>query len=157
MLVHDSIDVQLPLEEIERQITRSTDLGVWAELACRRGEQLVVGPGGEIAPQIAVDLDIDEPIHGTDRTVFPISWRAAGPAWLFPNMDAELVLEAFDRERTLITFRGRYRPPLDRVGEILDRIALHRVSEATVRNFLERMVDALEDGDRSDAGSPDID
>lgn len=153
-MVHDIVDVPLPLEEIERQVTRSADMGVWADLAFRRGELMVVGPSAPGGARRSIEFDVAEPIHGTDRTIFPIAWRAAGSSWLFPHMDAELVLEALSLDVTRITFRGRYRPPLDRVGAMLDRLALHRVAKATVRNFLEQLVEALTSTAGSDAPGP---
>jgi hypothetical protein len=58
-------------------------------------------------------------------------------------MDAELVLSPLG-ESTHVEFRGVYTPPMGAVGAILDRVAMHRLAEATVRNFLERLVELVE-------------
>ena len=38
---------------------------------------------------------------------------------------------------------GRYSPPFGSVGEALDRALLHRVAEATVRDFVERVAASI--------------
>jgi hypothetical protein len=37
----------------------------------------------------------------------------------------------------------RYRPPLGVVGQTVDRVLLHRVTEATVKDFLDRVGEAI--------------
>jgi hypothetical protein len=59
-------------------------------------------------------------------------------------MEAELVLTPLGPDLTHVTFRGSYDPPLSGFGAVLDRIALHRVAESTVRSFLQRLAAALE-------------
>lgn len=143
-LVSDAVDVPLSMEQVERGLLGS-DIGMWAEAAYRRGERLAVGPGGP-ALTATVELDVGEPVYGTDRVTIPFAWRALGSAWLFPHMEAELVLSPITPTLTHLTFRGRYRPPLQIVGAMLDKLAMHRIAEATVHSFLERLADALTDG-----------
>jgi hypothetical protein len=137
MLVADFIDVGLPLERTEHALLSGEDLGVWAEAAYRMGERLAVGPSKAlVAP---VTLEVGSPVDGTDSVRFPLRWEASGARWLFPHMEAELVLSELTQEITHIALRGSYRPPFDGFGAALDRLAFHRVAEATVRNFLERL------------------
>lgn len=150
-LVADFVDVPLSIEEVERGLVGSSDMGLWAEGAYRRGERLAVGPGGP-ALTASVELDVGEPVYGTDIVTIPFAWRATGAAWLFPHMEAELVLSPITPTLTHLTFRGRYRPPLQIVGAVLDKLAMHRIAEATVRSFLERLAEALTGGHRVGAG-----
>jgi hypothetical protein len=40
---------------------------------------------------------------------------------------------------------ARDRPPLGAVGQAVDRVLLHRVAEATVKDFLDRLGQAITD------------
>lgn len=142
MLVHDFIEVPLPLADVVARLAVSGDMTAWAQAAYRRGERLAVGPGMPLVSAV-VELDIGEAVPGTESVTVPFSWKAAGASWLFPHMEAELVLSPLAPSLTHLTFRGRYRPPLAAVGAVLDRVAMHRVAEATVRSFLERLRDAV--------------
>lgn len=145
MLVHDFVDVARPVAAVEEALVGSAqrDLGVWAEAAYRRGETLAVGPGDGVLT-VSVALEVGEPIRGASGSTIPLTWRAAGATSLFPMMEAELVLTPLGPELTHVTFRGSYDPPLAGLGAVLDRIALHRVAESTVRVFLQRLAAALE-------------
>jgi hypothetical protein len=73
----------------------------------------------------------------TDRSAgLAIRWEATGPdGGLFPVLDADLRLASAGDQVTLLTVAGVYRPPLGPLGEALDRVILHRVADATIRNF----------------------
>jgi len=53
-------------------------------------------------------------------------------AGMFVRYDMELPLPA-----------DRYQPPLGVVGRTIDRVLLHRVAEATVKDFLDRVGAAI--------------
>lgn len=152
-LVSEFVDVPLPIEEVERGLLGCPDMCVWAEAAYRRGEHMAVGPG---VPGLAatIDLDVGEPVYGSEKITIPFAWRAAGAEWLFPHMEAELVLTPIGPSLTHLVLRGRYSPPMHPVGTFLDRLAMHRIAEATVRNFLERMLDALTEEARPGGSAP---
>lgn len=73
----------------------------------------------------------------TDRSAgLAIRWEATGPGGgLFPVLDADLRLAPDGDQVTLLTMAGVYRPPLGPLGEAVDRMILHRVANATIRNF----------------------
>ena len=73
----------------------------------------------------------------TDRSAgLAIRWEATGPGGgLFPVLDADLRLVATGDQVTSLSMAGVYRPPLGPLGEALDRVILHRVADATIRNF----------------------
>lgn len=62
---------------------------------------------------------------------------------LFPALDAELTLSPDGEHRSRLRLVGSYRPPLSRVGEVLDRTIMLQVAEATIRALLERSAEAL--------------
>jgi hypothetical protein len=140
-MVSDFILVSLPMTTVEHRISGADGIGLLADAAYRRGEELAVGPSPAVA--VPVEFDIGEPLVGSTSTAYPLRWQAVGATYLFPHMDAELVLSPYG-DNTHIEFRGLYTPPLGAVGVLLDRVAMHRLAEATVRNFLERLVELIE-------------
>lgn len=66
-----------------------------------------------------------------------IRWEVTGlGGGLFPVLDADIMLAPAGPRSTLLTLAGAYRPPVGSVGEALDRMVLHRVAAATIRNFI---------------------
>jgi len=58
-------------------------------------------------------------------------------------MHAEIGVLALDANRTQLSFKGRYDPPLGSLGRGIDHALLHRVAGATARDFLDRLVRAV--------------
>ena len=79
------------------------------------------------------------------RAVMPIRVVATGPAGLFPQLDADLELLASGPSAAVLRLTGSYRVPLGSAGKLLDRVLLHRVAEASLRDFLERVSQRLLD------------
>jgi hypothetical protein len=78
-----------------------------------------------------------------DSTVIiAIRWDSVGlTGELFPSLDADLKLRRSGQNQTLLTLTGSYRPPFGRVGATLDRLLLHQVAEATIRQFLRQLAE----------------
>jgi hypothetical protein len=70
-------------------------------------------------------------------------WEAEGLERLFPRLEADIEIAGLGAGRTQLSISARYRPPLGAVGRVLDRNLLHRVAEATVKDFLDRIAAAL--------------
>lgn len=85
-----------------------------------------------------VEIDLGKPQDKGYAVVIPITWRAKDQAGLFPAMDAELEVAALDNISPLsqISVVGRYRPPVGLLGAVGDAMLMHRVAEASVRNFV---------------------
>jgi ribosome-associated toxin RatA of RatAB toxin-antitoxin module len=64
---------------------------------------------------------------------------------LFPVLDGELEVAPLDPERCRVTLTASYVPPLGEVGRQLDHALFHRVAHSTVRAFLDRVADSLEE------------
>jgi hypothetical protein len=77
------------------------------------------------------------------RTILPLRWRAAGGQGRFPALDADLEVAPLGASATQLSISARYVPPMGAVGRAMDRALLHRVAEATVKDFLDRVADAL--------------
>jgi hypothetical protein len=79
-----------------------------------------------------------------DRAGLALRWEARGPGGrLFPVLDADLTLAPAGENTASLALAGSYRPPLSSLGTELDRLVLHRVAAATIRDFLERVAAAL--------------
>lgn len=142
-----------PFAETSRRLLEApqTWLPRLAANANHRGELLArVGPDfGRYQLVKRVDVQIGSPICLPDRVVLPLSWRATGPSALFPAFEGELELGALGPECTQLVINVNYRPPLGMVGLTVDRLVLHRLAEATIKDFLDRVSDSL----RSVAGA----
>ncbi|MHB8394245.1 MAG: hypothetical protein ACYDC5_07030 [Candidatus Dormibacteria bacterium] len=117
-----------------------------ATRANRRGELLLAEVGfdlGHYRVGKQVEMCFRAPLRTPGRTVLPLSWVATGPQALFPAFDGELELGALGRRCTQLVISVNYRPPLGAVGRTVDRMALHRFAEATIKDFLDRTGEAL--------------
>lgn len=147
MFVHYFTHIPLPLADVERRIDRVKNrLADMADVAYREGERLRarVGPWVDgFAKQVDVEVGTAE-IHRTG-IAYPVRWKATGAEVLFPKLDAELLLAHVGPDITRIAFEGTYQPPLGTVGRAVDRVLLGRYADATVRNWLDRLAEALEE------------
>jgi hypothetical protein len=104
-----------------------------------------VGPfGGVPGLSKLVRVRTLEPVRLQERTMIGLRWEATGlTGELFPVLDAELVLTPVDERSSRLELVGSYRPPLGRVGMVLDKVVMERVAEATIRSLLERIAEVL--------------
>ena len=123
-------------------------LGDMATAAYREGEVLrtKVGPGRGPSPLLAktVEITAGAPMRGENETEIPITWRAMGTPGLFPELEAGIVAARVGPSLTQIALRGSYEPPLGSFGRALDRTLFHRVAEASVKSFLDRLAESIE-------------
>jgi hypothetical protein len=149
MFVRYYLDLSLPFEEVEEGLL--ADPEVWLPGVAReaedRGEQLLgeVGFSFDDDRRLSkeVHIELGSPHRMTGKTLLPLSWKATGPDRLFPLLDADLEIAALGRSRTQLSISARYRPALGVVGKALDRVLLHRVAEATIKDFLDRVGEGI--------------
>lgn len=145
MFVYHFVQVNEPFARIEpRVIDTIPGFAAWATEAYREGEDLrvKVGPGAHLAKEVLLHV-IGDPVRGPKETWIPISWHATGLAVLFPRMEADIVVAAVGPELTQIALRGSYIVPMGAVGRVLDGVLLHRIAEASVKAFVDRIADAV--------------
>lgn len=145
MFVYYFVHVDRSIEEVERIVLKLLDgFSEAADIAYRDGERLLarVGLDGGMVSK-TVRVVVGEPFRGEGEIVIPIAWEATGTTALFPKMEAELAVEALAPRVSRLTFRGSYTPPLRTVGRALDRALFHRVAEATVKHFVDRISQAI--------------
>jgi hypothetical protein len=142
------VELPLPAARVVDILTGLANDGLAgiAELADERGEALLgeagVGHGGaRLARTIAVR--VEPPVRIGSTTVVPLHWEAAHGAGLFPSMDADLEISPLG-DTTHLAVSARYVPPMGRFGRVVDRAVLHRVAEATIKDFLDRVAAAVE-------------
>jgi hypothetical protein len=149
MFIRYYLDLSLPFEEVEEALMAASETwlpGVARE-AQDRGEQLLgeVGFSFDDDHRVSkeVRIELGPPHRMPGKTLLPLSWKASGPERLFPSLEADLEIATLGRSRTQLSISARYRPPLGVVGKALDRVLLHRVAEATIKDFLDRVGEGI--------------
>lgn len=147
MFVYYYVHIQETFEIVERRLMMIlSGLDGMAGIAYREGEILRtrLGVGGDPALAKTVRIRVREPRRGASEIVIPVTWEASGAPGLFPSMEADIVAAALGPDLTQLAFRGSYTPPLGLVGRALDRTLLHRIAEASVKGFVDRLAHSLE-------------
>jgi hypothetical protein len=147
MFLRYFVELDLPVAQAEAALldSPSTWLPALADSAVERAEPLLaeVGIGqGSLRVAKRVTVRLGRPIQFPSKLALPMGWEPSG--WLLPKLEAELELGALGRDRTQLAFSGRYEPPLGTVGRTVDRLALHRIAEATIKDFLDRVAITLQ-------------
>jgi hypothetical protein len=138
---HVPVGLGLVQERIEK--VRS-NLSEWAGVAYRDGEALRATIGS--APSTfakKVDLVIGPPEIRSAGVVYQVGWSATGAEALFPKLAANLILTHLGPEMTSLSLEGTYQPPLGPLGRAVDRVALRKFAEATVKNWVDRVAEAV--------------
>jgi len=145
-----------PFEKVEDRVGRLLkDLTGWADAAYRDGEELQarVGVGGK-RPFIAktVTLQVGRPVRSPNQTTIPLSWKATGAAGLFPQMNADLTVARLGPEMAQLGFSGSYEAPGGPIGQAIDEALLHRIAESSVKGFVDRIAEAIDEGPEERSG-----
>jgi hypothetical protein len=142
--------VELPVESerVEAVIAGATAddwLPGIARDANHRGDVLLaeVGFGDDVRIARQVAIELGETVRMPTKTVVPLRWQATGPSGLFPSLDADLEIAPLGPHRTQLAMSARYVPPLGPIGRAIDRAMLFRVAEATLKDFLDRVGEAV--------------
>jgi hypothetical protein len=143
MFVYYFVHVNRPFNEVEPSlVAQLNNLGSFANAAYREGEDLrdKIGVNRD-HPVVAktVQLVAGTPLRGEQQTTIPFAWEATGTPGLFPKLDADLIVATIGPDLCQIAIRGTYAPPLGPLGRALDRAVLHRVAEASVKGFVDRV------------------
>jgi len=101
--------------------------------------------GIDLGAEIAIEIIGIENDHAYDRpaTTITLAWRATRHARIFPEMKAQLLLFALSPTETQLELRGRYQPPMGKLGEAFDVAAGHRLAEASITRFLHQVASWL--------------
>ena len=150
MFIRYYLDLANPFGDVESALLDQPEVWVpgLAHDAEERGEHLLAEVGFALDHEHRLDkrveIEFGEPYRIPSKSVLPMTWKPTGAGQLFPAMDADLEVAALGPSRTQLSISARYRPPMGAVGRALDRALLHRVAEATVKDFLDRVGEALQ-------------
>jgi hypothetical protein len=148
MFVRYYLELPLPAARVEEALLDSPTgwLAALAGSAQQRGDGLLaqvgVSPLGQRLTR-RVALSLGTPVRFPSMTSLPLSWEPIGTRGLLPRLEADLEVGPLGEGRTQLAISARYRPPLGAVGRAVDRVLLHRVAEATVKDFLDRVGAAI--------------
>lgn len=78
-----------------------------------------------------------------DSVMLPVSWEAVGGPPIFPRMEGTLHVEPSRNGGSRLTLNATYEPPLGKLGELIDRALMHRIAQATMSDFVDRLAAAL--------------
>jgi len=141
------IELQIDPKRVERALTQAPDtwLRGLASEANHRGDSLLaeIGFGDRIRVARQVAIELGEPVHTAGKVVLPLRWTPTDAPGLFPALEADLELAPLPPDRTQLAMSARYVPPLGPLGKAIDRAILYRVAEATLKDFLDRVGEAL--------------
>jgi hypothetical protein len=148
MFIRYYLELALPFDEVEKRLLRSPHEWVpgLAEDAETRGEVLLAevgfgSPGHRVEKHVQIELG--QPVRLASKSVLPMAWRATGAHAMFPSLDADIEVASIGPNRTQFSVSARYHPPLGPVGRAIDRTLLHRIAEATIKDFVDRAGEAL--------------
>lgn len=149
MFVRYYLELSLPFEEVEEALLNRPQDWVpgLAEDAEERGNRLLVEVGfGPPRRRIGkrVEIELGRPFLLASKTILPLTWHATGSEALFPSLEADLEVAQLSQNRTQLSVSARYRPPLGAVGRAIDKAMLHRVAEATIKDFLDRTGETIQ-------------
>jgi hypothetical protein len=148
MFIRYFLDISLPFEEVEARLLASP--GDWVPGIAREAE----GRGARLLAEVGfqtkerrlgkeVEIELGSPYRLASKTLLPMSWKATGAESLFPALEADVEIAALGSSRTQLSMSARYRPPMGAIGRALDKALLHRVAEATVKDFLDGVGERL--------------
>ena len=140
--------IELPIDprQVERALTQPVAwLPGLASEANHRGDTLLaeIGFGDRIRVARTVAIELGDPIHTAGKVVLPLRWTPTEAPGLFPALEADLEVAPLPPDRTQLAMSARYVPPSGPLGKAIDRAILYRVAEATLKDFLDRVGEAL--------------
>ena len=157
MFVRYYLDIAASFPDVEAAVLDDPEAWVPGLLRAAedRGQHLLAEVGFVVDTRRIdkqVEIELGAPFRTPSKTVLPMTWRATRPEGLFPHLDADLEVASLGADRTQLSISARYRAPMGAVGRMLDRALLHRVAEATVKDFLDRVGERLRSGELAKSG-----
>lgn len=148
MFLRTYVELELPFEEAEAALLGAPETWVPGLLvdAEGRGHELLAEVGFPVDDRRIdreVEIALGIPYRSGSATRVPLTWGATTGERLFPRLEADVEVAALGPNRSQLSIDARYRPPLALVGRALDRALLHRVAEATIGDFVERIAERI--------------
>jgi len=150
MFVRYYLDLAVPFDQAEAALLEEP--AEWVPGLLRdaedRGQRLLAEVGFALETRRVekeVEISVGSPYRIPSKTLLPMTWKATGAERMFPQLDADIEVAALGANRTQLSISARYRPPMGVIGRALDRALLHRVAEATIKDFLDRVGESIQD------------
>jgi hypothetical protein len=141
------VELPTPVEDVERVLLDAPQawLPGLMELADARRDRLLtdVGFGERIRVGTDAVVEFGQPIRLPSKMILPIRWHAAGHEQRFPTLEADIEVAPLTPSTTQLSMSARYTPPMGALGRAVDRALLHRVAEATVKDFVDRVASTI--------------
>jgi len=149
VFIRDFVDVGEPETAVSARLAQGQDwLTLLASAAGGDAESqlLRLGPSslGDLVTR-EVRVRLGRPTSGESGVIVPLRWEDARRPGLFPVLDGNLEVAPVGADRSRVVLYASYRPPFDGMGRVLDQALFHRVAESTVRSFLRKLAETLED------------
>jgi len=149
VFLRDFVDVDQPQQLVSERL--STGQSWFGRLASAAGDdtesQLVrlglTALGDLVSREVRVRMGTPTSLEG--GVVVPLRWEDGRRPNLFPVLDGNLEVASVGAGQSRLIIYASYRPPFDGVGRAIDRALLHRVAESTVRSFLRKVAETLQD------------
>ena len=143
VFVRSFIEIPAPFAAVQEALLRDPDawLPGLAGRAGRSGESRLadVGFGHAVRLDRQVLVEVGVAIRGDGRALIPLRWRSESREALFPELEGEVEIAPVGPDLTQLSMTGRYAPPFGLLGRVADRALLHRVAEATVKDFVDNV------------------
>jgi hypothetical protein len=159
MFVRYYLELHLPARQVEQAMLDAPAdwLSMVAGEAQRRGDHLLTEMGvGPLGPRLGrrVTVQVGQPVRFPSMISLPLTWEPVGLEGVLPRLEANLELGSLGKDQTQLAISARYRPPLGVLGRTVDRVLLHRVAEATLKDFLDRVGAAITSQAEATNGAP---
>ena len=147
MFVRYFVELSLPSDDVEKVLVQ--DPASWipgiAGRADERGTELLteVGIGAEHLAHASVALEFGALLKMPSKTLLPFRWTAVGGGGLLPALEGDIEVARLGANMTQLAVNAQYEPPFGALGRAIDRILMHRVAEATLKDFLDRISETL--------------
>ncbi len=99
--------------------------------------------GVDVRIEVGVIDQAPGPAGVAETTRINLGWTATRGGGLFPAMFARLTVWPLSAEETQLELDGAYKPPLGVLGDVFDAAIGHRIAEASVKHFLDDLVEQL--------------
>ena len=93
--------------------------------------------------EIEVRDIIETRAHDRAVTQIDFTWRASKHPGLFPTMTAYLRCYVLSPSETQLEVSGTYEPPLGVAGKAVDALAMHKLAEESIANFVRDVANYL--------------
>jgi hypothetical protein len=133
--------VERVLSDLGHPWTAGLDGTGGAELLARVGVKVA---GVPVYKHVKLELAQPPLRIGSNRMLMSVSWHTSGGPPLFPVLEGHIEVEGARAEQTTLSLKANYAPPLGGLGRLVDRTLLRGLAQATVKDFVERLAEALD-------------